>query len=83
MKTKYGEIKSIRDFFESIGKKKVSNPQADKFMQVIMDKVKCKLCGEILEIQSPEGAMISRNGEAVWSCLDRHIELHRLIKDLS
>jgi len=78
METKYGEINSIWDFFEVIGKGRIANPEADKVFQIILIKVKCKVCGDILEIESPEG--VSR-GDGEYE-LRRHIELHKLVKSL-
>ncbi len=87
METKYGEINSIEDFleklFEETGEgERILNPSADQHTQVIMIKVRCKLCGEIFERQSPRGALMSPE-EGDGRELKEHIELHKTIEALN
>ena len=82
MKTKCGEIKSMEDLqnklFKKVGKEWILNPHASEYVQVIMEKVKCRACGEIFEVETPKGASHGlRTG-----ILEKHIELHKTVKAL-
>ena len=80
MKTNYGEIKSIRDLFEPTGEKYILNPESDIHVKMIIKKVKCKMCGDILEDIDIEGAVDSGWLSHFQRLMKDHIELHILLR---
>jgi len=85
MKTKIGEIKSIRDFFKEVGERKRYNYSDDKSSYYEQEDMtwECKLCGEKFEIPSGRGmTQHSERFNPSITPLEEHIELHKLINDL-
>lgn len=74
MKTKYGEIKTLKDYFEPLRTEKVESdygPGLTRFYEVC----KCKVCGDELKGLSSMGAY--RSGDkGIDDIQKEHLELH-------
>ena len=87
MKTKYGEIKSIYDFFEP-------EVEAGRYMahggDVITGQRKCKICGDEITGTSEKGMHFStldgnykKNLHLLIGKMEEHIELHKTFELLN
>lgn len=80
MKTKYGDIKSIYDFFEDTKQRKDigGNPPFNHEEMVW----KCKICGDKITTLSVASAF-TEGDDFPYDILKRHIELHKIVKAIT
>ena len=83
MKTKIGEVKSIRDLFEDKKEESRSPGQGGDY---ITSSMKCRLCDERVSGMDEIGACWAHNngdnGHLLGGAMKKHIEVHLLIKEL-
>ena len=71
MKTKYGEIKSLRDFFEWVS----TNWEGEAPLSRCVETWKCKICGENIKGLGTAGAY-SSDWKSIEELRKEHLELH-------
>lgn len=75
MKTKYGEINKIEDYFEKMGMEEVKSESGNLLLTRFYEICKCKICGDIIKGLGLSGAY--RTGDRGISDLQKeHLELH-------